>query len=38
MVQRVDYYNLLSHAVESLERDAYAARGAVYDREPKALL
>ena len=38
MVQRVDYYNLLSHAVESLERDAYAARGAVYDREHKALL
>jgi len=27
MVQRVDYYTLLSRAVESLERDAYAARG-----------
>jgi hypothetical protein len=38
MVQRVDYYALLSRAVESLERDAYAARGAVYDREHKALL
>ena len=38
MVQRVDYYTLLSRAVESLERDAYAARGAIYDREHKALL
>src|ERR1700693_1900876 len=38
MVQRVDYYTLLSRAVESLERDAYAARGVVYDREHKALL
>src|ERR1700676_1691339 len=38
MVQRVDYYALLSRAVESLERDAYAARGAIYDREHKALL
>ena len=38
MVQRVDYYSLLARAVESLERDAYAARGAVYDREHKALL
>jgi hypothetical protein len=38
MVQRVDYYALLSRAVESLELDAYAARGAVYDREHKALL
>jgi hypothetical protein len=38
MVQRVDYYALLSHAVETLEEDAYAARGAVYDREHKALL
>src|ERR1700730_17599000 len=38
MVQRVDYYALLSRAVESLEPDAYAARGAVYDREHKALL
>jgi hypothetical protein len=38
MVQRVDYFALLSRAVESLERDAYAARGAVYDREHKALL
>src|SRR5260370_190920 len=38
MVQRVDYFALLSRAVESLERDAYAARGPVYDREHKALL
>jgi hypothetical protein len=38
MVQRVDYYELLSRAVESLEHDAYAARGAIYDREHKALL
>ena len=38
MVQRVDYYSLLARAVESLERDAYAARGAAYDREHKALL
>jgi hypothetical protein len=38
MALRVDYYTLLSRAVESLERDAYAARGAIYDREHKALL
>jgi hypothetical protein len=38
MVQRVDYHTLLARAVESLERDAYAARGAIYDREHKALL
>jgi hypothetical protein len=38
MVQRIDYYTLLSRAVEALERDAYAARGVVYDREHKALL
>jgi hypothetical protein len=38
MVQRVDYYTLLSRAVEALERDAYGARGAIYDREHKALL
>jgi hypothetical protein len=38
MVLRVDYYTLLSRAVESLERDAYAARGAIYDREHKVLL
>ena len=29
---------LLSRAVESLDRDAYAARGVIYDREHKALL
>ncbi len=38
MAQRIDYYALLSRAVESLEPDAYAARGVVYDREHKALL
>ena len=38
MVQRIDYYTLLSRAVEALDRDAYAARGVVYDREHKALL
>jgi hypothetical protein len=38
MVQRIDYYTLLSRAVESLERDAYAARGVIYDHEHKALL
>src|SRR5215472_10974566 len=38
MVQRNDYYNFLSRALESLERDAYAARGAIYDREHRALL
>jgi hypothetical protein len=38
MVQRIDYYALLSRAVEWLERDAYGTRGAIYDREHKALL
>jgi hypothetical protein len=38
MVQRIDYYTLLSRAVESLERDAYAARGVIYDHEHEALL
>jgi len=38
MVQRIDYYTLLSRAVESLEPDAYAARGVIYDHEHKALL
>jgi hypothetical protein len=38
MVQRIDYYALLSRAVGSLEPDAYAARGAIYDREHKVLL
>ena len=33
-----EYYALLSRAVAGLDRDAYAARGAVYDREHKALL
>src|ERR1700722_7385960 len=38
MAQRIHYYAVLSRAVEALERDAYAARGIVYDREHKALL
>src|SRR3979409_1920219 len=33
-----DYLTLLSRAVASLDRDSYAARYAVYDREHKALL
>ena len=33
-----EYYALLSRAVTGLDRDAYAARGAVYDREHKSLL
>ena len=35
---KIDYYTLLSRAVAGLDRDAYAARGAVYDREHKALM
>jgi hypothetical protein len=38
MASKQDYYALLSVAVSGLDRDAYAARGAVYDREHKALL
>ena len=38
MAPRDEYYALLSRAVAGLDRDAYAARGAVYDREHKALL
>jgi hypothetical protein len=38
MTLKVDYYTLLSRAVVSFERDAYAARGAVYDQEYKSLL
>jgi hypothetical protein len=37
MASKHDYYALLSVAVSGLDRDAYAARGAVYDREHKAL-
>ncbi|MGH6770360.1 MAG: hypothetical protein ACRECO_15205 [Xanthobacteraceae bacterium] len=38
MASKHDYHALLSIAVSGLDRDAYAARGAVYDREHKALL
>ena len=38
MALKVDYYTSLSRAVAGLDRDSYAARGAVYDREHKALL
>jgi hypothetical protein len=33
-----DYLTLLSRAVASIDRDSYAARFAIYDREHKALL
>jgi hypothetical protein len=38
MASRDEYYALLSRALAGLDRDAYAARGAVYDREHKAML
>jgi hypothetical protein len=38
MAAKYDYFAMLSVAVAGLERDAYAARGAIYDREHKALL
>ena len=38
MALKVDYYTSLLRAVGGLERDAYAARGAVYEREHKALM
>ena len=38
MALKVDYYTTLSRAVAALDRDSYAARGAIYDREHKALL
>ena len=38
MPLKIDYYTSLSRAVAGLDRDAYAARGAVYDREHKALM
>ena len=38
MPQKVNYYAVLSRAVATLERDAYGARGAVYDREHRAML
>jgi hypothetical protein len=38
MASKIDYFTALSHAVAGLERDSYAARGAIYDREHKALM
>jgi hypothetical protein len=38
MPQKVNYYAVLTRAVATLERDAYGARGAVYDREHRAML
>jgi hypothetical protein len=38
MPQKVNYYAMLTRAVATLERDAYGARGAVYDREHRAML
>jgi hypothetical protein len=35
---KLDHYTPLSRAVASIDRDSYAARFAVYDREHKALL
>jgi hypothetical protein len=38
MTLNVDHFTPLSRAVASIDRDAYAARFAIYDREHKALL
>jgi hypothetical protein len=38
MPLKVDYYTSLARAVAGLDRDSYAARGAVYDSEHKALM
>jgi hypothetical protein len=38
MPLKVDYYTSLARAVAGLDRDSYAARGAVYDGEHKALM
>src|SRR5215472_16683434 len=38
MPQKVNYYAVLSRAVSTLERDAFGARGAIYDREHRAML
>src|SRR6267154_2808466 len=38
MTLNVDHFTPLSRAVASIDRDSYAARFAVYDREHKALL
>src|ERR1700719_3669331 len=38
MTLNVDHFTPLSRAVASIDRDCYAARFAIYDREHKALL
>src|SRR4051794_7974636 len=38
MALKVDYYTSLLRAVGDLDRDAYAARGAIYEREHKPLM
>jgi hypothetical protein len=38
MLQKLDHFTPLSRAVASIDRDSYAARFAVYEREHKALL
>src|SRR5882757_2384692 len=38
MMLNVDHFTPLSRAVASIDRDSYAARFAVYEREHKALL
>jgi hypothetical protein len=38
MILNVDHFTPLSRAVASIDRDSYAARFAIYDREHKALL
>jgi hypothetical protein len=38
MALKIDYYAMLSQAVAALDRESYAARGAVYDREHKAMM
>jgi hypothetical protein len=38
MTPNVDHFTPLSRAVASIDRDSYAARFAIYDREHKALL
>jgi hypothetical protein len=38
MALKVDYYTALSRAVAGLDRDSYAARGVVYDREHRAMM
>jgi hypothetical protein len=38
MMLNVDHFTPLSRAVASIDRDSYAARFAIYDREHKALL